>query len=110
MTETGRTSIEEELLNAADVDREKLAEFGKIMFMLNGFQPGPLPDKYVILCTKPNKQWCVAQLWADQEKPFRLLEGMCYPSLREAETAVESLRQPAGPPPDHSIQVAKVPP
>ena len=92
MSETGRMSIEDELLTAADVDREKLAEFGKIMFMLNGFQRGPLRNKYMIICTKPNQQWCVAQLWADEEKPFRILEGMCYPSLHEAETAAEALK------------------
>jgi hypothetical protein len=83
--------IEDELLNAAHADLEKLAEFAKILFMLNGFRPGPLPDKYVVLCTKPDEEWCVAQLWADEEKPFRVLEGMRYGSAKDAEHAAEAL-------------------
>ena len=34
------------------------------------------------MCTKPGKEWCVAQLNADRAKPFILFEITTFPTFR----------------------------
>jgi hypothetical protein len=92
MVNAKHTSLEEQLLSAGDVDRENLAELAKILFVMNGWKPGPIAGSYMVICTKPDEEWCVGQLWADQEQPFRIFEHKRYPSPDQAQAAAEALK------------------
>ena len=37
----------------------------------------------MVMCTKPGKEWCVAQLNADRAKPFIIFEDKVFPSIEE---------------------------
>lgn len=87
-----QSSLEEELLRSGDIDHEKLAELAKVLFVMNGWKPGPIPNSYMVLCTRPGEEWCVGQLWADQERPFRLFEDMRFSSPERAQAAAEELK------------------
>ena len=52
--------------------------------VLNVFRGEPLQDKYVLLCTKPHKEWRLARLNGERGKPVKL-ESKFYQSLEEAE-------------------------
>ena len=53
-----------------NLDEDKLTELAKCLFTLNNRRYGPIPGAYMVMCTKPGKEWCVAQLNADRAKPF----------------------------------------
>ena len=55
-----------------DLDEDKLTDLAKCLFTLNNRRYGPIPGAYMVMCTKPGKEWCVAQLNADRAKPFIL--------------------------------------
>ena len=48
-----------------NLDEDKLNELAKSLFTLNNRKYGPIPGAYMVMCTKPGKEWCVAQLNAD---------------------------------------------
>jgi hypothetical protein len=52
--------------------------------VLNVFRGEPLQGKYVLLCTKPHKEWRLARLSGERGKPVEL-ENKFYQSLEEAE-------------------------
>ena len=60
--------LEKEALG--DLDQDKLNELAKCLFTLNNRRYGPIPGAYMVMCTNPGKEWCVAQLNADRAKPF----------------------------------------
>lgn len=70
-----------------------LAEFLKI---LNGFKSGTLKDKYVILCTKPEEEWRVAQfsteLNPELNAPLQYIDGTIFTSVEAAQQAVSELK------------------
>ena len=45
-----------------DLDEDKLNDLAKCLFTLNNRKYGPIPGAYMVMCTKPGKEWCVAQL------------------------------------------------
>ena len=71
------------------LDEEKVIDVAKCLFTLNNRQYGPIAGAYVVVCTKPDKEWCVGQLNADRVKPIILFEDKVYDSpalaLQEAE-------------------------
>ena len=95
MSGSQSASFEEQLLDANGIDREKLAELARILFVMNGWRSGPLPGRYLVICTKPAEEWYVGQLWADQEQPFRLFPELRFTSAEEAETAALALQEQA---------------
>jgi hypothetical protein len=48
------------------------------------------------MCTKPGKEWCVAQLNADRAKPFILFEDKVFPSIGEAQKEAERIKKERG--------------
>ena len=50
----------------------------------------------MVMCTKPNKEWCVAQLNADRAKPFIIFEEKVFPSIKEAQKEAERIKKERG--------------
>ena len=79
-----------------NLDEDKLNELAKSLFTLNNRKYGPIPGAYMVMCTKPNKEWCVAQLNADRAKPFIIYEDKIFPSIGEAQKEAERMKKERG--------------
>ena len=79
-----------------DLDEDKLNDLAKCLFTLNNRKYGPIPGAYMVMCTKPNKEWCVAQLNADRAKPFIIFEEKVFPSIIEAQKEAERMKKERG--------------
>ena len=79
-----------------NLDEDKLNELAKSLFTLNNRKYGPIPGAYMVMCTKPNKEWCVAQLNADRAKPFIIFEDKAFPSIGEAQKEAERMKKERG--------------
>ena len=77
--------LERAALSGIDVD--KINDLAKCLFTLNNRQYGPIPGAYMVVCTKPDEEWCVGQLNADRIKPLILFEDKVFssPELAQAE-------------------------
>lgn len=89
-TRAETNALEEALLGALDPD--KLNDLSEVLFALNSHRLGPVPGFYVVVCTKPDEEWCVGQLAADRAKPLILFEDMRYDSPEAAQKAAEALK------------------
>ena len=70
-----KTSLNELEKNALkNLDIDKINDIAKCLFVLNNRKYGPIPGAYMVMCTKPGKEWCIGQLNADRAKPFVLFE------------------------------------
>ncbi len=79
-----------------NLDEDKLNELAKSLFTLNNRKYGPIPGAYMVMCTKPGKEWCVAQLNADRAKPFVIFEDKVFPSIVEAQKEAERIKKERG--------------
>ncbi len=79
-----------------DLDEDKLNDLAKCLFTLNNRKYGPIPGAYMVMCTKPNKEWCVAQLNADRAKPFIIFKEKVFPSIKEAQKEAEKMKKERG--------------
>ena len=79
-----------------NLDEDKLNELAKSLFTLNNKRYGPIPGAYMVMCTKPDKEWCVAQLNADRAKPFVIFEDKVFPSIGEAQKEAERSKKERG--------------
>jgi|SRR5262245_39897117 len=78
-------------------DRPVVAEFKKtpighhspdLQRVLNVFRGEPTAGKYVLICTKPHKQWVLGQLTGERGKPVKILKDQVFTSLEDAEQEV----------------------
>jgi len=79
-----------------NLDEDKLNELAKSLFTLNNRKYGPIPGAYMVMCTKPGKEWCVAQLNADRAKPFIIYEDKFFSSITEAQKEAERMKKERG--------------
>ena len=79
-----------------NLDEDKLNELAKSLFTLNNRKYGPIPGAYMVMCTKPGKEWCVAQLNADRAKPFILYEDKVFTSIEAAQKEAERIKKERG--------------
>ena len=79
-----------------NLDEDKLNELAKSLFTLNNRKYGPIPGGYMVMCTKPNKEWCVAQLNADRAKPFIIFEDKAFTSIEAAQKEAEKIKKERG--------------
>ena len=79
-----------------NLNEDKLNELAKSLFTLNNRKYGPIPGAYMVMCTKPGKEWCVAQLNADRAKPFIIYEDKIFPSIEEAQKEAERMKKERG--------------
>ena len=78
------------------LDEDKVNDLAKCLFTLNNRRYGPIPGAYMVMCTKPNKEWCVAQLNADRAKPFILFEDEVFTSIEAAQKEAERIKKERG--------------
>ena len=79
-----------------NLDEDKLNELAKSLFTLNNRKYGPIPGAYMVMCTRPNKEWCVAQLNADRAKPFIIFQDKAFNSIKEAQEEAERMKKERG--------------
>ena len=85
-----------EKLALGDLDEDKLNDLAKCLFTLNNRKYGPIPGAYMVMCTKPDKEWCVAQLNADRAKPFIIFEDKVFKSIEAAQKEAEKIKKNRG--------------
>ena len=78
------------------LDEDKINDLAKCLFTLNNRRYGPIPGAYMVICTKPDKEWCVAQLNADRAKPFIIFEDKVFNSVEEAQSEAEKIKKERG--------------
>ena len=79
-----------------DLDEDKINDLAKCLFTLNNRKYGPIPGAYMVMCTKPGKEWCVAQLNADRAKPFVIFEDKVFNSIEAAQKEAERIKKERG--------------
>ncbi len=79
-----------------NLDEDRLNELAKSLFTLNNRKYGPIPGAYMVMCTKKDKEWCVAQLNADRAKPFIIYEDKVFSSITEAQKEAERMKKDRG--------------
>ena len=87
-------TLEKNALKNLDVD--KMNELAECLFVLNNRRYGPIPGAYMVMCTKPDKEWCVGQLNADRAKPFILFNDKVFSSPEEAQKEAEKIKKDRG--------------
>ena len=85
-----------ERLALGDLDEDKLNDLAKCLFTLNNRKYGPIPGAYMVMCTQPGKEWCVAQLNADRAKPFIIFEDKAFNTIEEAQKEAERIKKDRG--------------
>ena len=50
----------------------------------------------MVMCTKPGKEWCVAQLNADRAKPFIIFEDKSFNTIEAAQKEAERIKKERG--------------
>ena len=85
-----------EIVALCDLDEDKLNDLAKCLFTLNNRKYGPIPGAYMVMCTKPGKEWCVAQLNADRAKPFVIFEDKVFTSIEAAQKEAERIKKKRG--------------
>ena len=78
------------------LDEDKVNDLAKCLFTLNNRRYGPIPGAYMVMCIKPGKEWCVAQLNADRAKPFILYEDKVFTSIEAAQKEAERIKKERG--------------
>ena len=79
-----------------DLDMDKMNDLAECLFVLNNRRYGPIPGAYMVMCTKPGKEWCVGQLNADRAKPFILFKDKVFSSPKEAQKEAEKIKKDRG--------------
>ena len=87
-----------ERLALGDLDEDKLNDLAKCLFTLNNRKYGPIPGAYMVMCTKPGKEWSVAQLNADRAKPFIIFEDKSFNTIEAAQKEAERIKKERGEP------------
>jgi hypothetical protein len=87
-------ALEKQLINSLDED--KVDDLSKCLFTLNNRRYGPIAGAYVVVCTKPDEQWCVGQLNADRAKPVILFEDKVFSTPEEAQKEAEIIKLQRG--------------
>ena len=78
------------------LDEDKVNDLAKCLFTLNNRRYGPIPGAYMVMCTKPGKEWCVAQLNADRAKPFIIFEDKSFNTIEAAQKEAERIKKERG--------------
>ena len=78
------------------LDEDKVNDLAKCLFTLNNRRYGPIPGAYMVMCTKPGKEWSVAQLNADRAKPFIIFEDKVFNSIEAAQKEAERIKKERG--------------
>ena len=64
----------------------------RLQRIVNAFRGGPLKGKYVLIATKPHREWVLGRFTGERACPIEEFEGCTFTSLAEAEWEVFKLR------------------
>ena len=56
--------------------------------VLNVFRGEDAKDKYVLVCTKPHKEWTLGLLSGERGKPVRLMKDQVFTNVEDAEREI----------------------
>ncbi len=56
--------------------------------VLNVFRGEPTQDKYVLICTKPHKEWTLGQLSGERGKPVKIFKNQVFTNVEDAEREI----------------------
>lgn len=93
---TPLNDLEAAALGQLDVD--KLNHLAECLFVLNNRRYGPIPGAYMVVCTRPGKEWCVGQLNADRLRPIILFEDKVFSSPGQARQEALRIKEVRGEP------------
>ena len=79
-----------------NLDMDKMNDLAECLFVLNNRRYGPIPGAYMVMCTKPGKEWCVGQLNADRANPLILFNDKVFSSPEEAQKEAEKIKKDRG--------------
>lgn len=79
-----------------ELDLDKINDLSECLFVLNNRRFGAIPGAYMVVCTEPDKQWCVGQLNADRLKPIILFEDEVFDSPELARKAAIRIKEERG--------------
>ena len=85
-----------ELAAMAGLDVDKINDLAECLFVLNNRRYGPIAGAYMVVCTKENEEWCVAQLNADRIKPMILFEDKVFLSVELAQAEAFRIKEERG--------------
>ena len=60
----------------------------KLQRVLNVFRGEDAKDKYVLICTKPNKEWTLGLLPGERGEPVKILKDQVFTNVEDAEREV----------------------
>ena len=63
--------------------------------VLNVIRGQPVQDKYVLICTKPHKQWTLGQLSGERGTPVKILKNQVFTNIEDAEREIFRRRMEA---------------
>lgn len=91
---TPPNDLEKAVMRQLDVD--KINDLAECLFVLNNRRYGPIAGAYMVVCTKPDEEWCVGQLNADRLKPIILFEDKVFPSPELAQQEALRIKEARG--------------
>ena len=86
--------LEQAVMKGLDVD--KINDLAECLFVLNNRHYGPIAGAYMVVCTKPDEEWCVGQLNADRLKPILLFEDKVFASPEQAREEALRIKEERG--------------
>ncbi len=86
--------LEKAMMRELDID--KINDLAECLFVLNNRRYGPIAGAYMVVCTKPDKEWCVGQLNADRLKPIILFEDKVFPGPGLAQAEAVRIKEERG--------------
>jgi hypothetical protein len=86
--------LEESVIS--ELDEDKVNDLAKCLFTLNNRRYGAIAGAYVVVCTKPEEEWCVGQLNADRAKPIILYQDKIFNTPEAAQDAATELKLSRG--------------
>ncbi len=78
-------------------DRDVIEEFNTkpvghhspaLQRVLNVIRGQSVRDKYVLICTKPHREWTLGQLTGERGKPVRIFKEQVFTSVADAEREI----------------------
>lgn len=91
---TPPNDLEKAIMRQLDID--KINDLAECLFVLNNRRYGPIAGAYMVMCTKPDEEWCVGQLNADRLKPIILFEDKVFSSPELAQQEALRIKEERG--------------
>ncbi|MBN35126.1 MAG: hypothetical protein CMM46_10200 [Rhodospirillaceae bacterium] len=64
----------------------------ELALALNRLRIGPLKERFIVVCTKPRREWAVARMPLERGQPLDFIEGAVFDNADDASRKVFRLR------------------